>query len=247
MINCLTKRQFRTHSSRYAKFLFVFAFFCAAQFSAHAQSNLEAYAGYVKNLNKNFKASAPGFGFRFEWGNSEARFTKYAGIGFALPMKATDAVEARAFSNQTSPSYVPVDASYSQSMYRLELGARYYFVGNAFFEEGFNWYVNGAAELIYMNNKPTYSQYDKSKYTLGYTDDSSVNPDGTDKKDINFHIGLGTGFEKQAGPGFVVLQAAISFPATTVNSQDVSDNLTSMTPIPVFFNIGYKFPLGGGN
>jgi hypothetical protein len=157
-------------------------------------------------------------------------------------MYATDELEAQAYSNWTSPSSVPVTARYKQPMMRLETGGKWYISGDAENFEGLNWYVNGGVEVVYIKNDPTYSYYDKDNYTLGYTDDSDVNPDGTDKFGLNLHLAAGTGIEKNLGIGNLFIQATISFPV--LHSNSTPDDVESFTPIPLNLNLGYKIPLG---
>lgn len=208
----------------------------------YSQLNLEMYGSYIHNLNKDFKNNTQGIGMRFEWGQDNADWTKYIGVAYCFPMHATSEIEARAFDNFTTPSTVNVVAKYSQPMVRLEFGGRLYFAGDASGFEGFNGYLNGGAEVVYIQNRPTYSAYDQDKYTLGFTDDSDVNPDGTEKFGLNLGLTFGFGLEKNIGPGNIFLQGAIGVPVLTKNQ--TSSDIADFTPIPLNVNLGYKIPLG---
>jgi hypothetical protein len=179
------------------------------------QVNLQLYGSYIRSLNPDYSNTTQGIGVRFEFGRQDASLTKYVGFAYCFPMHPTDELEAQAYSNWTSPSSVPVSARYNQPMLRLETGGRLYISGDAENFEGFNWWLNGGIEVVYVKNQPTYSEYDKENYTLGFSDESDVNPDGSDKFGLNLHLCVGTGIEKNLGIGNIFLQAAISFPAVT--------------------------------
>ncbi|MBO9684541.1 MAG: hypothetical protein J7502_18050 [Flavisolibacter sp.] len=207
-----------------------------------SQTNLEAYGSFIRNFTDGYNNSTQGIGIRIEFGREDAFLTKYFGLAYTFPMYPTDVIEAHAFDNWTTPSYVNVTARYKQSMVRLEGGGKYYLSGDASTFEGVNWYLNGGAEVIYITNTPTYSYYDKENYTLGYTDDSDVNPDGTEKFGLNLHLSVGTGVEKNLGPGNIFCQAGFAFPVVRTNQQ--AGGIESFTPLPLNLNLGYKIPLG---
>jgi hypothetical protein len=209
---------------------------------SYGQSNLELYGSYIHNLNKDYKNNTQGVGLRFEWGRGNESVTKYIGLAYGFPMHVTSELEARAYDNFTSPSTVNVTAKYSQPMVRLEGGGKLYLSGSGSSFEGLNSYLNGGAEVLYIQNKPTYSEYDKDNYTLGFTDESDVNPDGSEKFGLNLHITFGFGIEKTVGSGNLFLQCAISLPA--LHGNEPATDVQDFTPIPLNVNLGYKLPIG---
>lgn len=219
---------------------------CLFVFSAsYSQVNLQVYGSFVRNLNPDYRTNTKGGGIRFEIAKPESSITKYFGAAYNLPMYTLATLEAQAMSSATDPSHVNVTARYKQAMIRLEGGGAYYLAGEGANFDGFNWSLHGGVEAVFIQNKPTYSHYDKEKYTLGYTDDSDVNPDGTGKFDIHLFLTAGTGVEKNLGYGNIFLQAAIAFPVTNVGGSNVASGLEDFTPIPLNINLGYKIPLGG--
>jgi hypothetical protein len=224
-------------------FTFLIAVACLSSFS---QVNLMGYGSFVRNLNPDYRGNTYGGGIRFEFAKNET-FTKYAGFAYDVPMYSTEEIEAQAYSSWTTPSSQTVTARYSRPMMRFEFGANYYLSGDATSFEGLNWYLTVGAEIIYIGNKPTYSSYDKENYTLGYTDNSDVNEDGSEKYGLHLFLMGGTGIEKTLGPGNIFLQATIGLPATNIGSSNVSSSIEDFTPIPLNINIGYKISLGSRN
>ena len=167
----------------------------------------------------------------------------YAGLAYASPISTKQEIEARAYSNFTEPSTVQVTGLYKLPMYRLEGGIRYYITGEANNYDGINFYLNLGAEVMFVPNKPKYSYFNKQDYTLGYTPDSDVNEDGTEKFALNLMLAAGTGVEKKLGPGNLFAHITLAFPATQNGNSDISSSLEEFTPIPLNFNIGYKIPL----
>jgi hypothetical protein len=222
-------------------FLFLSLTFIAAK--SFSQTNIQAYGSFIRNLNPDFGGNTQGAGFRFEFGKDESSVSYYAGLAYALPISTKKELEARAYSNFTSPSTVEVTGLYKLPMYRLEGGARYYITGEAHNYEGINFYLNLGAEVIAVPNKPKYSYYDKEYYTLGFTPESDVNEDGTEKLALNIMLAGGAGIEKNIGPGNLFAQITLAFPATQNGNSDISSSLEEFTPIPLNFNIGYKISL----
>lgn len=210
---------------------------------SYSQVNIQPYVSYVRNLNPDYKANTYGGGIRFEFGRSESTFSYYAGFGYNLAIKKTAELEARAYSNFTSPETVPVTAKYSLPMYRLEGGSRFYFAGEQHNYEGFNFYANLGAEVIVTPNKPVYSDFDRSLYGLGFSTTSDVNEDGTEKVAINLMLAGGLGIEKNVGMVNIFMQLGIAFPATRSGNSDISSSIESFTPIPVNLNFGIKLPI----
>jgi hypothetical protein len=213
-----------------------------AVISVSAQVNVQTYGSFVKNLNPDYKGKAFGAGLRFEFGGEESQVSYYAGLHYTAPITTKEELYAQAMSNMTDPSSVPVTASYKLPIYRLDGGIRYYITGGPAEYQAVNFYLNGGVELCFVPNKPTYSEFDRELYTLGYSPESDVNEDGTEKRAINLALAIGTGVEKKAGPGNVFLQVALAFPAFA-QGDDGSD-LAAFTPIPLNVNLGYKIPFG---
>lgn len=229
------------HEFSYAKVILVLTVSVLLAFKSYSQSSLSFYGSYIHNLRNGFKNNTQGIGARFEWGKEAATLTKYVGLSYGFPFHLTLDLEARAFDNFTSPQTVAVTGKYSQPMVRLETGGNLYLVGDPSGLESVNWYLNGGIELLYINNKPTYLDYDKEKYTLGFSDDSDVNPDGSEKFGLNFQLAVGTCLEKNIGGGSVFLQTAISVPV--YSSAQTSGDIPYFVPSPLSVNIGYKIPL----
>lgn len=219
----------------------LFAIFCHV---SDAQVNLQLSGNFVRNFNPDSKSNSFGGGLNIEFAGNQT-FTKYVGISYILPTTFTEEIEASAFSNLTEPYYIPVTATYKRPMFRIDGGINYYLAGEANNTEGFNWFIGGGAAIIYTGNKVSYSSFDRTEYTLGYSSDSDVNEDGSEKFGLNVMLALGTGIEKNIGIGNLVLQANFAFPVTRVNNSDVTEMLQSFTPIPLTVSLGYKFPLGG--
>jgi hypothetical protein len=209
-----------------------------------AQLNIQPYGSFVRNLNREYKLDTYGFGLQLELTDA-SNFGYYLGLAYALPMKTTKQIEARAFCNCTEPSTVDVVALYTLAMYRSEAGVRYYVIGEPDNYSGFNAYVNMALGAILTTNKPAYSYYDKEKYGLGYTSDSDVNEDGSEKLALNPILTAGLGIEKNLGIGNILGQLNIAVPASQAGEHGTSSGIEPFTPIPVNINVGYKISLGG--
>jgi len=212
--------------------------------SIFSQVNLQVFGSYVKNLNKDYKGTTYGGGIRIEFGREDATLNTYAGFAYTRPIITRITQEARAYSNFTSPQTIDVETVYKIPNYRAEFGSRYYLTGSAHNYESINTFINVGAEIIFAPNKPKYESYDKDLYTLGYTSDSDVNEDGTEKFALSLMIAIGGGVEKNAGPGNIFLHVAIALPVTRNGNTDISSSIVDFTPLPLNFNIGYKFPLG---
>jgi hypothetical protein len=209
--------------------------------SAYSQVNLQVYGSYVRNLNPDFKGKAYGTGLRLEFGEEESSLSYYAGLHYTAPISTKHEVEARAYSSATEPSYVPVTALYKLPIYRLEGGMRYYFAGEPTAYDRFNFYANLGVEVSAVPNKPTYSYFDRELYTLGWSADSDVNEEGSEKLGLNFNLAAGAGIEKNLGPGNLFLHITIAIPAFA--SGDDGSDIASFTPLPAGLNLGYKIPL----
>ena len=222
--------------------------FCSASLlfliilESHSQFNLQPYGSFVRNMNRYFKGNTFGGGIRAEFGDEGSRISKYFGLGYNIPIKTTYELEAEAYSSFTSPDYVPVTATYSQPMYRAESGIRYYIAGESQNFEGINVFANVGAELIVTLNKPTYSDFDRENYTLGFSGD--VNEDGSEKVAINAMIAAGLGIEKNIGTFNLFLHAGIALPATQLGNSDISENIESFSPTPLNVSLGIKIPIG---
>jgi hypothetical protein len=209
--------------------------------SASSQVNLQVYGSYVRNLNPDFKGKAYGTGLRLEFGEQESSLSYYAGLHYTSAISTKHEVEARAYSSATEPSYVPVTALYKLPIYRLEGGMRYYFAGEPQAYDRVNFYANLGVEVSAVSNKPEYSYFDRELYTLGWSSDSDVNEDGSEKLGLNLNIAAGAGIEKNLGPGNLFLHMTIAIPAFA-QGDDGSD-LASFTPVPAGLNLGYKISL----
>lgn len=225
------------------KFLLLFAL-STAFIPAFSQVNVQFFGSYVRNLNKNYKGNTFGGGVRVEFGDDERAFHTYVGFAYNRPILRRETLEARAYSNFTTPETIPVEAVYKIPNYRLEFGSRYYLTGSAHNYEGINIFLNIGAEVNVAPNKPKYESFDRDLYTLGYTSTSDVNEDGTEKVAINLMLAPGFGIEKTLGPGNIIAHITIAVPVTQNGGSDISASIEDFTPLPLNFNIGYKIPLG---
>src|SRR4051812_38661364 len=169
-------------------------------YSAFSQRhvNMQVYGSYVRNVNPDFRGTAPGAGLRIETFKEDAVFSKYFGVHYTSPITLAEPAQANAKSSATDPSSMSITANYKVANYRLEYGSRYYFKGEANEYKGFNFYANMGVELWYFTNRLTYSGYDEELYEpqTFFTQDSDVNPDGSDKFGLSFALAIGAGFEK---------------------------------------------------
>ena len=85
-----------------------------------------------------------------------------------------------------------------------------------------------------------YASYDQDLYSLGFSQTSDVNEDGTDKFALNLMLALGAGIEKNIGPGNIFLHVAIALP---VIQSSMNSDIEDFAPLPLNFNAGYKFSL----
>ena len=205
-----------------------------------SQTNMQVFGSYVKNLNKDYKGLTYGVGIRFEFGKDDAFFNKYIGFAYNGPITTHAINEARAYSSLTDPQTIDVPTVYKIPAYRLEGGGRLYFSGSAHNYDGMNAFLNCGAEVIFAPNHPEYTSYDQELYTLGYTQTSDVNEDGTDKFALNLMLALGAGIEKNFGPGNIFLHVAIALP---VIQNGTNSDIEDFVPVPLNFNAGYKFSL----
>jgi hypothetical protein len=208
-----------------------------------SQVNLQLFGSYVENLNKNSKGNTYGGGIRIEFGRDDATLSTYAGFAYNSPIVRHETLEARAYSNFTTPETIPVEAVYKIPNYRLEFGSRYYISGSPHNYESVNFFINVGVEVNVAPNKPTYESFDRDLYTLGFTEGSDVNEDGTDKVAINLMLAPGIGIEKNLGPGNIFAHIAIALPVTQNGGSDLSSAIEDFTPLPLNFNIGYKISL----
>jgi hypothetical protein len=220
-------------------FSFLAILFSVPSFS---QTNFSAYGSFIRNLNKNYKANTYGAGIRFEFAKNPS-WTSSLGLAYALPMHTTYMLEARAMSNQTTPQTVNVTGNYTQPMYRLEYSTHIYLGGDALNRKGFSYYLKLGVEAIYVGNKATYSDFDRNLYGLGYTKESDVNEDGSDKFDVNPCASFGLGLEKSIGFGSFFLQTNIALPASNGSGDS---EIADFAPKPFNINIGYKIPFTKG-
>jgi len=225
------------------KILLVFVLSTTCIVPAFSQVNLQFFGSYVRNLNKNSKGNTSGGGVRVEFGDDEKAMHTYIGFAYNRPIVRHETLEARAYSNFTTPETIPVEAVYKIPNYRLEFGTRYYLTGSAHNYESINIFIHIGAEVNVAPNKPTYESFDRDLYTLGYTSDSDVNEDGTEKVAINLMLSPGVGIEKNLGPGNIFAHITISVPVTQNGGSDISASIEDFTPLPLNFNIGYKIPL----
>jgi len=214
----------------------VFIAFCSSTLS---QTNMQVFGSYVKNLNKDYSGSTYGVGIRFELGKDDAFFNKYIGFAYNGAITTHAINEAHAYSSLTDPQTIDVPTVYKIPTYRLEGGGRLYFSGSAHNYGGVNAFLNAGAEVIFAPNHPEYASYDQDLYTLGFTQTSDVNEDGTDKFALNLMLALGAGIEKNIGPGNIFMHVAIALPVIQNSNSDIE----GFTPLPLNFNLGYKFSL----
>ena len=141
------------------KIVFITILLFIASITSFAQSSLQVYGSYIRNLNPDFGGSTFGGGVRFEFGNEDNIIVPYVGLGYDRPIITRQSLSARAFSNQTTPQTIDVAAVYKIPFYRVELGGRCYLGGSAYNTEGINFFLNGGAELILGLNKPKFENY----------------------------------------------------------------------------------------
>lgn len=206
---------------------------CLTTSLCYSQMNLQIKGSYVRNLEKEYAGNTFGTGFTLEFGGKSKSFNLYTGASYNFPLTIEKNFTARAYSSITDPSTIDVAGRHKLSYYRFELGNRFYFVGESDNQEGVNVYVNLGTELLVVTNKATYQEFDRELYTLGSTGD--VNEDGSNKFANNFMFVVGAGIERNLGPGNIFLNAGIAIPAP-----QTSDDVTSIAPIPLNINLGYK-------
>jgi hypothetical protein len=211
--------------------------------SAISQVNLQLYGSFVQNLEADNKGSAFGGGLRVEFGDEDEPFTYYAGIAYNSPIKTTRIIQAAAYSGGTNPPTVPVTATYKLSSFRTESGARYYFMGGLGNDNAFNFFANLGAELFLAFNNASFSNYDENLYGLGYSGDSEVNDDGSQKFALNIMLAGGFGIEKNVGFGNLFSQVALSYPVIKPRTTIITSPVERLAPIPLNINVGIKIPL----
>jgi hypothetical protein len=226
------------------KSIFTLLILAGIKSSIFSQVNVQAFASYVINLNKDYKGTTYGGGVRMEFGKEDATINTYIGLAYTRPIITRINQEARAYSNFTSPQTVDVETVYKIPNYRVEFGTRYYLSGSAHNYESANVFLNVGAEVLLAPNKPKYESFDMDLYTLGFSEGSDVNVDGSEKLALSLMIAIGAGFEKNLGLGNVFLHTTFALPATRNGNSDISSSIVDFTPLPLNFNIGYKFPLG---
>ena len=211
---------------------------CLTTSLCYSQMNLQIKGSYIRNLEKENAGNTFGTGFTLEFGGSRKALNLYTGASYNFPLSIDKNFTARAYDNFTDPSTIDVAGRHTLTYYRIELGNRFYFLGEADNYEGANIYVNLGGELLFVTNKASYQEFDRDLYTLGSTGD--VNEDGSNKFATNLMFVVGAGIERNLGPGNIFLNVGIAIPAP-----QTSDDITSIAPIPLNFNLGYKIFFGG--
>lgn len=191
---------------------------------SYSQISMGGQFSYLKAFGF---GSAPGFGVKFDYANSD-KLVFTGGINYYLPITLEESVYVNAFSSATSPGSLSITSEEKATFIEFKAGVRYYFSGD--YESSFGFYGHAGAGIWVIPWTSTVTEeYDHLLY---------YGPEDQAETLSGLTINFGLGIEKEFDFGYIFAEAGLNLKAKSVNGNTIDQ------PIPNFaaFNIGLRYP-----